>query len=158
MEDDVKKSLLFIQDLNKENLDKEKLFSGLYSVIGKDADLKKMHLPNSENTAPLRSNLIKAKLKMHQPKISCYLNKIKATEKKSQKKDLMAKVKFLLPEKNEYATLALDKYLKLDKKHTVDGFYKDYDEFRHKEQQKEAAKVRTNSLSPQVLKQEASRA
>lgn len=130
MEEGIKKELLFMEALKHETLDKGKLFSGLAGVIGRDTDLKNLHLPSSPNIVRLQSNLIKGKYKMNQPRISKCMHKILTAGSKEQKQELAVRLKYLTPQKNEYAVMAMDNYLNLDKSHTIDGFYQDYEDFR----------------------------
>lgn len=144
MKDGIQKDLLFMDSLKKETMDKGEIFAGLCGVIGRDKDLRGMHLPSSPNIIRLQSNLIKGKFKINQSRIAGYMNKILHAENQNQKEELCVMLKSLTPQHNEYAMMAMDNYLNLDKKNTIEDFFAEYEDFR-----KEMLKSKINNNGAQ---------
>lgn len=124
------KGLLFVETLGREGLDKGKLFELLYNAVGKDADIKKMGLPSNSAVAYLESNRAKLQIKAFEPRIADTFNEITKTTEIARKRELLGRLEVMTCQPRDYAVIAMDRYMKLDKAHTVDGFYKEYESFR----------------------------
>lgn len=143
--------LSFVENLDKKDMAKEELFEQLYKVLGRDCDLKKdMRLPSASSIAYLESNKAKYQIKAYEEKIVSTFNKLNQTEKIGDKKALLDVLKILTAKPRDYAVMALDKYLRMDKANTIDGFYKEYSNFA--ERQKELSGSRPHDAENQAGK------
>lgn len=124
------KGLLFVETLGREGLDKGNLFEHLYQAVGKNTDIKKLGLPSNSAVAYLESNRAKLQIKAFEPRIADTFNEITRTKDTARKRELLGRLEVMTCQSRDYAVIAMDRYLKLDKKHTIDGFYKEYENFR----------------------------
>lgn len=151
MDKDIKTvGLSFVENLDKKDMAKEELFEQLYKVLGQDCDLKDMRLPSASSIAYLESNKAKYQIKAYEKKIASTFNKLNQTEKIGDKKALLDVLKILTAKPRDYAVMALDKYLRMDKANTIDGFYKEYSNFA--ERQKELFGSRPRDAENQAVK------
>lgn len=127
--------LSFVENLDNKDLAKEELFEQLYKVAGRDNDLKDMHLPSAPSIAYLESNKAKCQIKAYEKKIVSTFDKLNQTDKVGDKKALLEMLKILTAKPRDYAVMALDKYLRMDKANTIDGFYKEYSDFAERQQE-----------------------
>lgn len=127
--------LSFVENLDKKDMAKEELFEQLYKVLGRDCDLKDMRLPSASSIAYLESNKAKYQIKAYEKKIASTFNKLNQTEKIGDKKALLDVLKILTAKPRDYAVMALDKYLRMDKANTIDSFYKEYSNFADRQKE-----------------------
>lgn len=134
--------LSFVESLGKKDLAKDELFAQLYKVLGHDCDLGGMRLPSSPAIAYLESNKAKYRIKAYEEKIASTFSKLNQTEKIGDKKALLDVLKILTAKPCDYAVMALDSYLRMDKANTIDGFYKEYSHFAERQKELSGGKPR----------------
>ncbi len=134
--------LSFVESLDNKDLAKDELFAQLYKIIGRDNDLNDMRLPSSPSIAYLESNKAKYQIKAYEKKIASTFSKLNQTEKIGDKKALLDVLKILTAKPRDYAVMALDSYLRMDKANTIDGFYKEYSDFAERQKELSGGKPR----------------
>lgn len=122
--------LAYVETLSKESLTKDQLFEHLYKATGRNCDLSTLRLPTNSAVACLESCKAKCQIKAYEPRIADAFNKLTKVNKIEHKKELLEILNFMTPKPRDYAVMALDKYIKLNPKNTIDGFLKEYHQFK----------------------------
>ena len=120
------KGLSFVEKLEDKDMSKEELFRQLHETVGKDCDIAALRLPSASAVAFLESSKAKRQIKSFEPRIADALKKLQKAEKSSQKRNILDALKFMTAGPRDYAVIALDKYYKMDKSHTLDSFCSEY--------------------------------
>lgn len=126
--------LFFVETVADKELTKDKLFEQLYKTIGHRCELTALGLPSASAVAYLESNKAKYQIKAYQPRIADTFNRLNKAEKICDKKELLDRLNMLTPKPRDYAVIALDCYLKMDRGNTVQGFYSEYQKYAAKQQ------------------------
>lgn len=132
---------VFVEKLSAANLTKEELFEQLYNVAGKDCKLSELGLPSNPAVAFLESSKAKYRIKVYNQKAMVALPKIDKMKSVAKKKAVLEMLNIMAPKTKDYAVIALDTYLKQDKKHTVEGFYQEYETYKAQHREKEKNKI-----------------
>lgn len=123
----------FVEKLSASNLTKEQLFEQFYNIAGKDCNLSELGLPSNPAVAFLESSKAKFRIKLYNQKAMSALQKLDKIKNVAQKKAILDMLNIMAPEPKDYGVIALDTYLKMDKKHTIDSFYKEYNIYQQKQ-------------------------
>lgn len=130
MDKDIKTvGLSFVEKVSDKALTKETLFEQLHKAIGQKCDITALGLPSASSVAYLESNKAKYQIKAYEPRIADTFNRLNKAEKICHKKALLDVLKILTPKPRDYAVIALDSYLKMDKQHTIQGFINEYSKY-----------------------------
>ena len=121
----------FVEKISAANLNKEQLFEHLYNITGKDCKLSELGLPSNPAVAFLESSKAKYRIKLYDQKALAALPKIDKMKSVEKKKAILDMLNIMAPKPKDYAVIAMDRYLKLDKTHTIDGFYKEYNAYKN---------------------------
>ena len=132
---------VFVEKLSAESLTKEQLFEQFYHIAGKDCKLSELELPSNPAVAFLESSKAKYRIKLYDQKAMMALPKIDKMKSVEKKKAVLDMLNIMSPKPKDYAVIAMDTYLKMDKKHTIDGFYKEYDSYQKKQKEKDRPKT-----------------
>ncbi len=127
----------FVEKISAANLSKEQLFAHLYEITGKDCKLSELGLPSNPAIAFLESSKAKYRIKMYNQKAMATLPKIDKMKSIAKKKAVLEMLNIMAPKPKDYAVIAMDRYLKLNKEHTVDGFFNEYNAYKQKQQKQE---------------------
>lgn len=127
----------FVEKISATNLNKEQLFAHLYEITGKDCKLSELGLPSNPAVAFLESSKAKYRIKIYDQKARVALPKIDKMKSIEKKKAILDMLNIMAPKPKDYAVIAMDRYLKLDKGHTIDGFFKEYNAYSQKQQKQE---------------------
>lgn len=130
----VKKEM--VDKMSAEGIEKKDLFSYLSEVLSKDCQLEKLGLPSTSAVAFLESSKAKFNINLYNERVKKILPKIDKMKSLPQKKASLEMLQMMAPKDRDFAVIALNSYLKMDKHHTVDSFYKEYGDFRDKQQEK----------------------
>ena len=143
----------FLEKLSAANLTKEQLFANLYQVTGKESKISELGLPSNPAVAFLESSKAKYRIKVYNQKALSILPKIDKMKSLAKRKAVLEMLNIMSPKPKDYAVIAMDTYLKMDKKHTIDSFYKEYDTFykQQKEETKTQNKIMINTYSKSAL-------
>lgn len=121
---------VFVEKLSAENLTTKQLFEELYKVAGKDCKLSELELPSNPAVAFLESNKAKYRIKLYDQRARMALPKIDKMKSVAQKKAILDMLNIMSPKPRDYAVIAMDTYLKMDKEHTIEGFYNAYKRYQ----------------------------
>lgn len=120
--------LTFVENLSGDNLDKQDIFENLYRVLGEKTELSALKLPSSPAVAKLYSIQAEVRIRNNEQRIANIYQKL--SKAGGDKSDIAEELKIFSAQPSDFAVIALNKYLLLDKKHTVEGFYLEYDAYR----------------------------
>lgn len=120
----------YVENLSQEGLTKDQLFEHLYKATGHNCDLSVLRLPTNSAVACLESCKAKCQIKAYEPRIADTFNKLTKISNIEHKKELLEALNFMTPKPRDYAVMALDKYVKLDRNNTADSFLKEYNKFK----------------------------
>lgn len=124
------KGLAFVEALGTGPKDKENIFSHLYQVVGRNCEISHLGLPSDAAIAYLESSKAKCQIKAYEPRIADTFTRLTKVSKIEHKRDLLDQLNIMTPKPRDYAVIALDSYLKLDKKNHVEGFYMEYNDYK----------------------------
>lgn len=143
--------LFFVETIADKALTKNKLFEQLYKIIGHRCNITDLGLPSASAVAYLESNKAKYQIKAYEPRIADTFNKLSKAEKIGQKKALLDVLKILVPKPRDYAVIAMDRYLKMEKDNTITGFYQEYSQFSTSQQMHKTQANDNKSLMRPVI-------
>lgn len=141
----------FVEKISAANLDKKQLFEHLYTITGKDCKLSELGLPSNPAVAFLESNKAKYRIKLYNQKAMTALPKIDKIKSVKKKKAILDMLNIMAPKAKDYAVIAMDRYLKLDSKHTIDGFYEEYNTYKNNQKNKEKTTINYSTYQKPVL-------
>ena len=124
--------IAFVEKLSAAGLTKEQLFEQLYQVAGKDCKLSELGLPSNPAVAFLESSKAKYRIKVYNQRAMAALPKIDKMKSLAKKKAVLDMLNIMAPKAKDYAVIAMDTYLKMNKQHTVEGFYKEFNLYQNK--------------------------
>lgn len=119
-----------MENLSGDNLEKQDIFENLYRVLGEKTDLSALSLPSSPAVAKLYSIQAEVRIRNNEQKIANIYQKLAKVGSSCEKSDFAEELKIFSAQPSDFAVIALNKYLMLDKKHTVESFYLDYNAYR----------------------------
>ena len=120
---------VFVEKLSAANLTKDQLFEDLCQIAGKDCRLSELGLPSNPAVAFLESSKAKYRIKLYDQKAKLALPKLEKMKNVKQKKTILEMLNIMAPKEKDYAVIAMDTYLNMNKNHTIEGFYKEYNNY-----------------------------
>ena len=133
-----------IDKLKSPTTDKQTLFQTLHEAVGEQAKLRDLGLPTIAAVVSLKSFEAIKRADTYTKHVSKVLPQISKIANKSKKREILDMLNKMAPQKFDYAVIGLNTYLKMDKTHTIDGFYKEYDKYTAEHQ-------KTQTVSPSIL-------
>lgn len=118
-----------IDKLTSPDLDKQTLFETLHDALGERVSLRELRLPTMAAVVSLKSIEAVKKAKNYSKNVSKALLKISKIPDKETRKDMLDMLNRMAPQATDYAVIGLNAYLKMDKKHNIEGFYQDYEKY-----------------------------
>lgn len=123
----------FVEKMSAANLTQEQLFEHLFHITGKDCKLENLGLPSNAAVAFLESSKAKYRIKLYNQKAIAILPKLDKIKSVAQKKSILEMLNIMAPKEKDYAVIAMDTYLKMDKKNTIEGFLSEYGRYQNKQ-------------------------
>lgn len=123
------KGFAFAEILASKNLTSRQLFECLHKAIGDENNLKEMRLPTNSAVVSLESCKIKCQIKAFEPRIMSAYRQMEQAAKTEKEQKIREALNIMDCKPRDYAIMAMDKYLKMDENHTIEGFYTNYNSF-----------------------------
>lgn len=130
-----------IDRLKSPEIDKTTLFKTLHEAIGKNAKLKELELPSMTAVVALKSIAAEKKAQIYTQNVKKALSRISKIANKEKRKDMLDMLNKMAPQPYDYAVIAMNTYLKMDKTHTIDSFYKEYNIYSQRQEEKDNTKL-----------------
>ena len=117
-----------INKLTYPEISKQSLFKTLHDVAG-DEKLEDMRLPTLSAVVSIKNFEAVKRANDYIKNTTKALPRISKMSDKRKKSELLDMLNKMAPKASDYAVISLNTYLKMDKKHTIEGFYKEYNKF-----------------------------
>ncbi len=117
-----------INKLTYPEINKQSLFKTLHEVAGGEK-LEDMRLPTLSAVVSIKNFEAVKRANDYIKNVTKALPRISKMSDKRKKAELLDMLNKMAPKASDYAIIALNTYLKMDKKHTIEGFYKEYNKF-----------------------------
>ena len=118
-----------INKLTAPEIDKQTLFETLHDVMGEKNKMKEMGLPSLAAVVSLKSFEAVKRAETYTKNVSKALPQISKIADKKRKHEMLDMLNKMAPRPYDYVVIGLNAYLKMDKKHSIEGFYREYDKF-----------------------------
>ncbi len=130
-----------INKLKNPKIDKQTLFETLHEAIGEKAKIREIGLPTLAAVVTLKNFEAIKRAETYTKNVSKALPQVSKIADKKKRTEMLDMLNKMAPRAFDYAVIGLNTYLKMDKQHNIDGFYKEYEAYKSHTKEQEQTKI-----------------